>query len=146
MDVEVKIDPRYGEPKLVIHTAEITDEVKAVLDKLGSEAAEQLAGFQNDMVTIIETAGIIRLYGEQQKVFAETESGTFLIKYRLYEVENILKNQRFVRISNSEIINLRKVKNMDLSLSGTICVKLLNGRISYVSRRYVAKIKTLLGL
>jgi len=51
-----------------------------------------------------------------------------------------------VRISNSEIINLRKVKAFDLSLAGTIQVSLLNGTVTYVSRRYVPKIKQVLGI
>lgn len=53
---------------------------------------------------------------------------------------------QFVRISNSEIINLKKVKNFDLSFVGTISVEMANGTTTYVSRRYVAKIKKLLGL
>ena len=52
----------------------------------------------------------------------------------------------FVRISNSEIINLKKVKSFDLSFAGTICVTLSNGQTTYVSRRYVSKIKQVLGM
>ncbi|MEE3499403.1 MAG: LytTR family DNA-binding domain-containing protein, partial [Ruminococcus bromii] len=44
------------------------------------------------------------------------------------------------------IINLKKVRNFDLSLSGTICVTLSDGTATYVSRRYVSKIKKVLGL
>ena len=57
-----------------------------------------------------------------------------------------MKRNHFVRISNSEIINLKKVRHFDLQLAGTICVSLLDGSTSYVSRRYVAKIKEILGL
>lgn len=53
---------------------------------------------------------------------------------------------KFVRVSNSEIINLKKIKNFDLSLAGTICVKFLDGSTTYVSRRYVTKIKEILGI
>ena len=52
----------------------------------------------------------------------------------------------FVRISHSEIINLRKAKAFDLRLSGTISVRLADRSVSYVSRRYVARIKQLLGV
>ena len=52
----------------------------------------------------------------------------------------------FVRISNSEIINLKKVSGFDLSFVGTICVSLSNGTVTYASRRYVSKIKDLLGM
>ena len=60
--------------------------------------------------------------------------------------EERLDNNLFVRISNSEIVNLKKVKSLDLSFAGTICMELSNGDVSYVSRRYVSKIKKILGL
>ena len=47
---------------------------------------------------------------------------------------------------NTEIINLRKIEEIDMSFTGTICVSLTNGAVTYVSRRYIAKIKQLLGL
>ena len=62
------------------------------------------------------------------------------------EAEERLDNSKFVRISNSEIVNLKKVKSLDLSFVGTICMELSNGTVSYVSRRYVSKIKKVLGL
>ena len=49
-------------------------------------------------------------------------------------------------ISNGEIINIKKVKGFDLSFTGTICVSLSNGTVTYVSRRYVSKIRHLLGI
>ena len=52
----------------------------------------------------------------------------------------------FVRISNSEIVNLKKVRSIDLSFVGTICMEMTDGEVSYVSRRYVSKIKKILGL
>ena len=48
--------------------------------------------------------------------------------------------------SENEIINLKKVRGFDLSFTGTICVSLSNGTVTYVSRRYVAKIKQFLGI
>ena len=62
------------------------------------------------------------------------------------ELEERLAKDRFVRISNSEIINLKQVKGFDLSFAGTICVTLSGGTVTYVSRRYVAKIKQVLGI
>ena len=52
----------------------------------------------------------------------------------------------FIRISKSEIVNLKMVDSLDLSFIGTICIKLKNGTNTYVSRRYVKKIKQILGI
>ena len=69
-----------------------------------------------------------------------------MLKKRLYELEELLDKTKFVRISNSEIINLKKVKHFDLSITWTICVRLSDGTAAYVSRRYINKIKKILGV
>ena len=68
------------------------------------------------------------------------------MRERLYELEQKLAGKRFVRISHSEIVNLRQVTGLDLSLTGTIRMTLTGGVTVYVSRRYVKKIREVLGL
>ena len=70
----------------------------------------------------------------------------YALRQRLYELEERLSARMFVRISHSELINLNRVRGFDLSLAGTICVTLTGGVSTYVSRRYVSKIKQVLGL
>ena len=71
---------------------------------------------------MLEPEEIVRIYAANGKVYAEAEQGTYLLRLRLYEMEQRLANKSFVRISNGEIINLKKVKGFDLSFTGTICV------------------------
>lgn len=69
------------------------------------------------------------------------------MRLRLYELEERLDRHTFVRISHSEIVNLKRVTALDLSFSGTIKMTLADGAaVCYVSRRYVKKIKEALGL
>ena len=70
----------------------------------------------------------------------------YLLRERLYELEEQLDRGKFVRISNGEIINLDKVTAVDLSLTGTIRMPLGEAGYAYVSRRYVKKIKEALRL
>ena len=48
------------------------------------------------------------------------------IHEKLYELENSLDNMRFIRISKSEIVNLREIKKLDMDMVGTIKVILIN--------------------
>ena len=105
-----------------------------------------ISGICEDKVTLLDQDAIVRIYAEDGKVFTRTDAGLYQIRMRLYEVEERLDSSKFVRISNSEIVNLKKVKSLDLSFVGTICMELSNGEVSYVSRRYVSKIKRVLGL
>ena len=144
MKIEIKIDESCTEPKIVIVTDRITDRINEIVRKLSAEPSEVLAGFREEQVIVLEPSEIDRVYASGGKVYAETERGAYLL--RLYEAEQRLANASFVRISNSEIVNLKKIRGFDLSFAGTICVSLSNGTVTYVSRRYVAKIKQLLGL
>lgn len=146
MQVEVKIDSSVTEPRIIVLTNKMNDEVNAILQKLSEETPQMIAGFQDNMLRILEQSEIYRVYASSGKVFAVTEQGEYVLRLRLYELEDRLDKKSFVRISNSEIINLKKAKNFDLSFSGTICVELLNGTVTYVSRRYVSKIKQVLGV
>lgn len=146
MQVEVRLDPQQAEPKVIILTASMSDEVTALVNQLTAAAPQPLTGVKDEKLILLEEKEIIRIYSQEGKVFATTAKGDFALKQRLYEMEERLDKRSFVRISNGEIINLRKAKGFDLKLTGTICVRLEGGVVTYVSRRYVAKIKQVLGV
>ena len=146
MQIEIKIDEKRKEPKIIVMTDKMTDEVNAIIKRVSDEQPQVIAGFREDVVEVLDPSEIYRVFAESGKVFAETNHGEYALRLRLYEAEQRLDNKTFVRISNSDIINLRKVKSFDLSFVGTICITLSNGTVTYVSRRSVAKIKQLLGL
>lgn len=146
MQLEVKIDSACIEPKVVIWTAAMTEEVNTILSRLSEHAPPIISGSKGDRVEVLEQADLIRIYASAGKVLAVTPKGEYVLRLRLYEIEERLPPHQFVRISNSEIIHLKKVDSFDLSMTGTICVKLANGTITYVSRRYVSKLKKILGI
>ena len=146
MQIEIKIDEKCKEPKIIVVTDKMTDEINAVIQRLADEQPKVLAGFREDTVEVLEMPCIYRVFAASGKVFAETDRGEYTLRLRLYEAEQRLDSRFFVRISNSDIINLKKVRSFDLSLAGTICITLSNGTVTYVSRRSVAKIKQLLGI
>ena len=146
MKIEIKIDEDCTETKIVVVTSKVTEEVNEIVKRLSSKQPQMIVGFKDEQATMLEPNQIYRVYASEGKVYAEAENGTHLLRLRLYEAEQRLAKCSFVRISNGEIINLKKVKGFDLSFAGTICVSLSNGTVTYVSRRYVAKIKQLLGL
>lgn len=146
MNVEIKIDSSYIEPKVIVITASITEKINNIVKKLSEDNPQIISGIKGDTVEILELSEIIRIYADSGKTVAVTDKGEYIVRRRLYELEELPDNDFFVRISNSEIINLKKVNHFDMSFTGTICVKLSNGTVTYASRRYVSKIKKLLGL
>lgn len=146
MQVEIKMDASCTELRVIVLTASMTEEVSKILQKLSENNPQIISGSRGGKIEVLEQGEIIRIYAAGSKVFAVTNRGEYTLRLRLYEVEERLNPDQFVRISNSEIINLKRVKNFDLSFTGTICVELTNGATAFVSRRYVSKIKKILGL
>ena len=47
MQVEIKIDSTYVEPKIIIITAAMTEDVNMIVDKLSKEAPQIISGSKN---------------------------------------------------------------------------------------------------
>ena len=147
MEVEIKLEPGRNEPKLIILTGEMTAAISDLARRLTTGELRFLPGYRDGEVLLLDPNQVRRIWAEEQTVLARTESATVTLKMRLYELEERLDPADFVRISHSEIVNLRQVTALDLSLAGTIKMTLAGGAvICWVSRRYVPKIKEGLGL
>ena len=145
MKVELHIDPAQPELSVVLRAPARTEEVEALLALLTAESGT-LLGFRGGTAVPLPPEAILRFYGEDKEVRAETLDGVYTMRQRLYALEERLTGRRFVRISHSEIVNLDQVTALDLSLTGTIRMTLRGGAVTYVSRRYVKRIKEVLGL
>lgn len=146
MKVEVTLDESCLETKVIILTKKMTEEITTLMQRLSDHIPQEIVGFDGDVVRLLEPADIVRIYAAVGKVFAVIGDKEYILRLRLYEAEERLNGKGFVRISNSEIINIKKARKFDLSTVGTICVSLANGNVSFVSRRYVTKIKKTLGI
>lgn len=146
MKVELQIEPSLPEVTVTLRAPARTEEVDALLARLTAESGALLGFWEGGTAVPLEPEAILRFYGEEKEVKAQTADGVYTMRLRLYELEEQLAGRRFVRISHSEIVNLRQVTALDLSLTGTIRMTLRGGAVTYVSRRYVKKIKEVLGL
>ncbi len=146
MQIEIKLDPSCTEPKVTVTAAAMDETVRQIVDRLQEAPPQVLTGLREGKWQVLAPEDLIRLYAATGKVYAVTAQGEYSLRLRLYELEERLDPRRFVRISHSEIVNLDKVRCFDLNLAGTICVALADGSVTYVSRRYVAKIKKILGV
>ena len=125
MQVEIKIDEQCLEPKIVIVTREVTDEINEIVKSLSCDSHMRIVGFQESCAEILQQENIERVFASDGKVIAQTDTGEYVLRLRLYEAEQRLNRHSFVRISNSEIINLKKVKGFDLLMfHGVMSLKL----------------------
>ena len=146
MDVEIRVDKTLKEKKVVILVPEIDKEVLDLKEKIQNSSQSILTGFYDGKLEFIDPDDIIRVYANNKKVYAMTMDKEYILRLALYQVEDRLASDKFVRISNSEIINLEKTKSFDLDYINTISCEMINGDVCYVSRRTLKKVKQILGI
>ncbi|MGX7103354.1 LytTR family DNA-binding domain-containing protein [Gemella sanguinis] len=144
MKVELNIDEKFKEILVTISTDKINDEVQELVNYIEYKE-DYLVGIADEQVCVLDISDIIRVFVEDRKVFVVTTKGKFVVRKKLYEMNNLLTKD-FVKISQSEIANIKFIKNLDLSIRGTIVIVYKNSDISYVSRRLLKDFKTKLGL
>ncbi|WP_295514909.1 LytTR family DNA-binding domain-containing protein [uncultured Streptococcus sp.] len=149
MKVGINIDHSVEEVEVLITAQEQSRTVNALYEHIvefDKKSLETLTAYRDDIAKIVNVTDVFRIYMGNQKVYIQTHQGEYAIRYRLYELEAALDTKQFLRISNSEIINVKKIRDIDLSLIGRICIRFEDNTQTYVSRRYIPKIKKSLGI
>lgn len=146
MKIEINLDPSIKETLIKVFAESMNSDVALVQSILESSPVNRIVGLKNDEISLLEPDDIIRFCTSDKKVFAKTIEDEYLLRLRMYELEERFRSTTFIRISQGELINLDYVKKLDLSFKGTIALEFTNGDISYVSRRSLKNFKKLLGL
>ena len=89
---------------------------------------------------MINVQDVITFYSEGKNNCCRTKEGIFKIKEKLYYLEENLPRKTFIRISNSVIVNIEKVRCFNTSIIGSILIKFEDGTEEYVSRRRVSDV------
>ena len=99
MNIEVKIDKNYSTPQVIILSNKMTSEISTIVNKISNITQESLQAYKDHKLYILKQD----------------------------EIEYLLDCNSFIRISNSEIINFDKVKNIDFKIIGTLIFNFKSG-------------------
>lgn len=143
MKVNFFIDENQPE-YIDFHVKKLTPAMQSMVDELQKQDV-LLWGYQEKVVTPLKLDEIIRIKTESTEVHVQDISGTYKVKQRIYQLAELLPDN-FIQISSGEIVNFDFIDHLKLSGNGNIILILNNGDETYVSRRYVSKIKRRLGI
>ena len=144
MKIKYIIGDKYPEPEVHLCVKEKNREAEELYEAIEKLLELRIVGYKGQESELLSPTRIVRIYSENKKVFARTEGECYEVRDRLYMLEEMLSEQKFVRISNSELVNAQQIEKLDMSYAGTIQVRMKNGDVTYVARRYVRKIKEVL--
>ena len=91
-------------------------------------------------------AEVLYFESVDNRTFLYTESEVLEVKQRLYELEDVLSEKDFIRISKSQIVNVNKIHALRPELNRTIEATMCNGERLSISRKYAAAVRELLEL
>lgn len=148
MRVECDINPDCDEPCAAIHIQKMTPaigEAIAILERENNETSALFAE-RNGKTYFIEPENLelVRTEGREVACYDKLKN-RYVLNRPLYELETILGN-RFVRVSKSTIINIRRINHVGAGLNGTMELVMKNGIEDYISRSYRKSFKERLGL
>ena len=76
--------------------------------------------------------------------FLYTAKQVYETKQKLYELEELLKEKYFLRVSKSLLLNLMKIRSIKPALNGRFLAILQSGEEIIISRKYVPELKAAL--
>ena len=94
----------------------------------------------------INSSDVLYFESVDNRTFLYTEDNVMEVKQKLYELEDILSDKDFIRVSKSQIVNINKVRSLRPELNRTILATMCNGEQLYISRRYVRAIRNILSI
>ena len=147
VDIKLIIDKEWPKLTVFIKNNERNEDVEGIIAAVQSYSEKKvpmIAAYFKGSLVMLPQRKIIRFFVDNRKVMVQTSERTYETKKPLYEIEEVLDKKRFVRISQSETINIRRVKNFDFSAAGTIGVELENGESTWVARRRMKDVRALL--
>lgn len=141
MKIILDIDETFDETIIKIQCKAVDDSIQRLIDFIKTSETEFIVGRKGEVHHILNPDQIYYFRTKDDGVVAITEKGEFHIKEKLYELEDLLPNNKFVRLSKSVIANLYELSKFEASFNGTLCVYFKSGEKEYVSRHYVPVIK-----
>lgn len=107
-------------------------------------SSQVLFGKKNERIYKIDVHTIVYIEGFSKEAYIHTREEQYEIKEKLYELENILSEYGFVRISKSLIINCYMIDSLEPLMNMKYRIYLKNGEYVELSRSYVRSFKNYL--
>lgn len=130
--------------EVIIRAKAQDEEVECIIEALGMDPGTSIICETLSSSRLIAKNDIVIISKDGRYLSVKTINGEYVVNEPLYKIEEKLDPVWFIRISQSEIVNLRYVKGWEFSKSGIITIEMVNGIRSYTSRRYAKQIREVL--
>lgn len=140
MDIKVVKVTKNEPEQLEIRCHSVTEQVREIVTFVKSRQG-QLTGVIADKQYEIPVTDVHYIETVDNKVFIYSAKQVYETRQKLYELEEILKEKYFLRVSKSLLLNLMRVKAIKPAINGRFIAILQSGEEIIISRKYVPDLK-----
>lgn len=140
MNIKILQIPQNEPEQLEIRCHEETELVREIVTFVKSIQG-QLTGIIEGEQYEIPVSDIYYVESVDNTTFIYSSSKVYETRQKLYEIERILREKYFLRVSKSLILNLMKVTSIKPALNGRYFAILQGGEEVIISRKYVPALK-----
>lgn len=145
MKIELDIDEKYPDTDIKITAPRLTQDIEKIISFMRI-LDRKITAKKGDETYLLDAEKILYIESVDRNTFIYTTEATYESDLKLYELEQELLEQDFIRISKQSIVNLRKVKSLKADINRKIRITLLNGEQIIVSRMYSEELRKRLGV
>ena len=143
MKLETRKIPESEPETVEIRYHWMTDEIQEIMTFVKSRQG-QLNAARDGKRFEVPVVDLFYAESVDDRLFLYTAADSYEIRMKLYELEDLLKNKSFFRVSKSMIVNLMKITSVRPALNGRFSAILKNGEEIIISRKYVPALKAVL--
>ena len=143
MKVRVELTDGTEEDEVVIHCGCVDDTVRKLCRLIAEQAGPEcgLVFYKQNREYYFPLRDVLFFETEGECVYAHTADDAYLVKRRLYELEQALP-RNFVRASKSAIVNVRKIYSVTRDLSSSSLIQFAGSHKQiYASRHYYHELR-----
>ena len=133
------------ETEITINCRKISPDIEKIISLLRVMDLK-LTGTKDNQTYILDVAKILYIDTVDKKTFFYTKTEVYETTLKLYELEERLSINDFMRANKSCIINFNQIQSIKADLDGKLLVTVNNGEKLFISRQYAINFKVKLGV
>ena len=145
MKITINEKGNLDETEIIINCRQVDEEIMRICVGLRI-FDKKVAGLLDGQTFILNVSDILYAETVDRKTFLYTAAGVYETSLKLYELEERLAGEDFIRATKSCVLNFAKVKSLRGDFGGRMLCILENGEKVTVSRQYAITIKEKLGI
>ena len=143
MKIHIEVVGDLTEDEVTIRCGRVDDTIQKIHQFVieQTQSTKKITFYKQNQEFYFPLEDVMFFETEGEHIFAHTANDAYRIKYRLYELEEMLPKD-FARASKSTIVNIRQVFSITRNLTASSLVKFVGSHKQvYVSRYYYNELR-----